>query len=478
MLAAVSRGKILDMRLQAALVALSLLPPLVAQGDRYELGLRLRAFERELATTKDQDARRAAFAELNRAVQKFFSMDMRGVATAVEEAVWALRKSAPTADERFARSLQLQFQARMAPTSDGTLAFTVLPAYPAERPATTKYSIQVGIAGEPFQPIVDTELGALPWTSDLPLRGLPPGDHTVRWRIQANGKELVVREQGLSLAKDLTARLALLVARDEAERERSTMEAATERFLVRLLQSMQKQRPEETILPGNRLLLECEALAKLAEGATFYDRSRTGQFWLQVPTGKSTATVRLVVPANVEKATSSVPLVLALHGAGGSENLFCDGYGDGAIVPLCAQRGWILCTPRVNGFASGDLPALIDALATRYPIDKDRVFILGHSMGAMATVTSVMKSPSRFAAAAPISGGGGVRKSEALSKLPFFVAAGGTDFGKDGSASLQQQLLKAGVTSTYHEYPDVEHLAVVQVALPDVFAFFDEHAKR
>jgi predicted peptidase len=99
-------------------------------------------------------------------------------------------------------------------------------------------------------------------------------------------------------------------------------------------------------------------------------------------------------------------------------------------------------------------------------------------MGAMATVTSVMKSPNRFAAVAPISGGGGVRKSEALAKLPFFVAAGGTDFGKSGSEALHQQLVKAGVTSTYHEYPDVEHLAVVQIALPEVFAFFDEHAKR
>ena len=202
-------------------------------------------------------------------------------------------------------------------------------------------------------------------------------------------KEIAVREQALSLAADLATRLAALVARDEADRERNTIEACTERHLVRLLQSMQKERPEETILPGNRLLAECEALAALKDGATYYDRKRTGQFWLQVPTGKSAATVRLVVPDTAAKAAAPVPLVLALHGAGGSENLFCDGYGDGAIVPLCEQRGWILCTPKVAGFGSGDLPALIDALASRYPVDKARVFIVGHSMGAMATVTKI-----------------------------------------------------------------------------------------
>ena len=35
----------------------------------------------------------------------------------------------------------------------------------------------------------------------------------------------------------------------------------------------------------------------------------------------------------------------------------------------------------------------------------------------------------------------------------------------------------AGANAAWRLYPSVEHLAIVQVALPDVFAFFDEHAR-
>ena len=44
---------------------------------------------------------------------------------------------------------------------------------------------------------------------------------------------------------------------------------------------------------------------------------------------------------------------------------------------------------------------------------------------------------------------------------------------------MDETLRQGGVASIrLREYPDTEHLAVVQVALPEVFAFFDETAKR
>jgi len=461
------------------LLALGLvLTPAFAQVDRYELGLRLRAFERELALASDPLALRAAFVAMNDAVQSFFRMDLRGVALGVEAAHWQLQQTAPSPEERFARSLQMTLAARLLSTGEGTLQFTCKSVYPEPKPEGKKLQLLVAILGIDKLPRISVTLDELPLNKELPLAHLPPGDHTLQWRICENGKDLVVREQGLSLAKDLDARLALLLERDQQTVERTTIEAATERHLTRMLQGMTKQRSEETILPGERLLRECEALAKIAEATPYYQKERVGQFWLRVPTGKGTTTIRLVVPPPVATATELIPLVLALHGAGGSENLFCDGYGDGAIVKLCAQRGFILCAPRVAGFGGSDLPALIETLATRYPIDRKHVFIIGHSMGAMATIEAVMQTPACFAAAAAISGGGVVKKSAALAKLPFFVAAGSADFGKGASEKLHQKLQAAGINSSWHEYPDVEHLSIVQIALPDVFTFFDQQLQR
>jgi hypothetical protein len=39
---------------------------------------------------------------------------------------------------------------------------------------------------------------------------------------------------------------------------------------------------------------------------------------------------------------------------------------------------------------------------------------------------------------------------------------------------LHRSLSAAGVTSEYHDFPNVEHLVIVQAAINDVFRFFDQ----
>ena len=44
---------------------------------------------------------------------------------------------------------------------------------------------------------------------------------------------------------------------------------------------------------------------------------------------------------------------------------------------------------------------------------------------------------------------------------------------------VMAMMLKAGVrTVEYREYPEVEHMMIVPIALPEVFALFDRAAKR
>lgn len=451
--------------------------------DRYELGLRLRAFERALDATPEPQLRKAAFAELDRAVQAFFGLDFAGVATAVARAHAALAGKPATAASAFEERAWLFAERRLLDPAAGPAKLELrelpLPRSRDDDDGPTAESLDpvpadlelVVLAQGGARELVRTRVADRPQSLDLPVQDLPEGDHALPWRLVRGDRVLAARELHLSLAKDCDRRLAAL----DRETERDDLEARTGTFLARQLTSMTRARREETVLPGERLLRDAEALTTLAADATYYDDARTGQHWLVVPTEKGAVTVRLCVPA--AKRDGDRPLVFALHGAGGSENLFCDGYGDGAIVRLCEQRNWLLCAPRSAGMTGVDVPALLDALDARYAIDRRRVFLVGHSMGAMQGLAQVTRSPKTFAGAALLSGGGGVRRTADLARLPFFVAAGSRDFGRGGSKGLHDALRRLEVRSDYREYEDVEHLAVVQVALPDVFAFFDACAK-
>ena len=80
---------------------------------------------------------------------------------------------------------------------------------------------------------------------------------------------------------------------------------------------------------------------------------------------------------------------------GGSENMFFDAYGAGLAARLCEERGWILAAPRVSPFG---LPAeaLLEGLHARLPFDRDRVLLMGHSMGAGVGQRLVAKAPDAF----------------------------------------------------------------------------------
>ena len=192
--------------------------------------------------------------------------------------------------------------------------------------------------------------------------------------------------------------------------------------------------------------------------------------------GDSEKWLRLRAPA-VAAHRQPLPLVLALHGAGGSENMFFDSYGDGKIVRLCDERGWLLAAPRAGlGYTGYQLDDLVDAIDRLYPVDRNALFIVGHSMGAGGATALTGAARGKPTAVAALGGGRGVRDAVNYQGVPFFVAAGSHDFGRPGAMQLAASLEAGGVETHYRDYENVEHLAIVQVALDDVFQFFDSLA--
>jgi pimeloyl-ACP methyl ester carboxylesterase len=222
-----------------------------------------------------------------------------------------------------------------------------------------------------------------------------------------------------------------------------SLESESARDRITLLKDLAAETVPESDVPAAKRCGEAKEMLKLlADGKPYFTFDRPGDHWVTVPTGEKGKTLtrcRLFVPEKLD-AKKPVPLVLALHGAGGSENLFFEGYGAGHIVKLCKDRGWLLVAPG-SGLGFGLTPTppfgdIIDELAKRYPVDAKRIYIVGHSMGASMTVDAIQKNPGKFAAAACLGGAGSIRKAEAFDGLPLFVGVGDKDFALKSSKAL------------------------------------------
>lgn len=467
----------------AAVALLALATPVFAQADRYELGQRMKAFEAAWDAHPDAAARKRAVAGVGKVTQQFFAFQFGEAGRTLDEARFALESDKPASDDlKWATSLYPDVPKRLVSGDELTVNLKAFYPVKSKRPDGLSVRFAVG-AGKPVTVTADR----LPQKVSVPLP--PAGDERRREDLTLTMEVLLADKPVLKRALlvsviDAVETLAERLPAEAKVVKPPTLESASIVERAELLKDLAKGAIPETDVPAAKRLAEAVLMGRTTKvGQAYFTADRPGDHWVTVPTGdKDTTACRLFVPKGLD-AKTPVPLVIALHGAGGSENLFFEGYGAGHIVKLCEKRGWLLVSPRC-GLAfglGGSAPVgeIIDKLAERYPIDPKRVFVVGHSMGAAGAVDAVQKYPGRFAAAAALGGGGRVRKPEALSDLPVFVGVGEQDFARKNAKALHIALTDGKAKHvTFKEYPDVEHLLVVREALGDVFDLFDKLAKR
>ena len=176
----------------------------------------------------------------------------------------------------------------------------------------------------------------------------------------------------------------------------------------------------------------------------------------------------LSLPENYSDSKKKFPLMLFLHGVGergtdvnkvklhGPPRLIAEGkdYDFIVVSPQCPPDKWW------NDVSDG-LNKLVDNIVANYNVDPDRLYITGLSMGGFGTWDMITKYPDKFAAAAPICGGGNsYLAKERLGKLPIWVFHG----AKDGTVSIDKskemvEALKANGNSNYKFtiYPEAGH---------------------
>src|SRR6185312_957721 len=110
-------------------------------------------------------------------------------------------------------------------------------------------------------------------------------------------------------------------------------------------------------------------------------------------------------------STQRWPLILFLHGAGerGTNVWLVAKHGPPKIDTTMTNFPFIVVSPQCpDGKAWSDdvLLALLDQVEAKYRVDTHRVYLTGLSLGGFGTWSLGLHHPERFAAIAPICGGG------------------------------------------------------------------------
>lgn len=196
---------------------------------------------------------------------------------------------------------------------------------------------------------------------------------------------------------------------------------------------------------------------------------RSGDCWHALPLAEDLSLpARIFVPESA-LAKDAMPLLIALHGAGGNEHLFMEAYGAGAIRRLAQEHGFAVVSPLAAPMMDLGLAfdTIVDAMEQLYSIDESRIYVIGHSLGAALTGGMCSVRGERIAAACWLAGASYARASRLP---PTLVIAAELDSivppaRIEPAVKLAQN---AGLDVEYRVVPDFGHTLVVGYALGDV----------
>ena len=130
-----------------------------------------------------------------------------------------------------------------------------------------------------------------------------------------------------------------------------------------------------------------------------------------------------------------MPLIIQLHGAGergngGEELSLVDVHGFSKLIKE-AEYPCIFVMPQCpkNDYWAvrvESILAFIEQLKAEYPVDEDRIYLTGLSMGGFGTWFTATARPDMFAAIAPVCGGGMAWAAKNLT-MPIWVFHGAED---------------------------------------------------
>lgn len=197
-----------------------------------------------------------------------------------------------------------------------------------------------------------------------------------------------------------------------------------------------------------------------------------------------------------ESGTNAWPLMMFLHGAGergtnvnkvavhGPPKLVKEGKKDFPFVLVSPQ------CPEGRNWRDDELLALLDYIIAKHNVDTNRIYLTGLSMGGYGTWSLGTKYPERFAAIAPICGGGeqipillaNPQKKAALRSMGVWAFTGAKDFlvPVEESQRMTNALMRAGCKDVkLTVYPEAGHDSWTQAYTePEIWNWFLAHKRK
>lgn len=220
-----------------------------------------------------------------------------------------------------------------------------------------------------------------------------------------------------------------------------------------------------------------QVLLQIDNGESGAKQDVNVRFWLYLPTG-------------YDSQIEASPLLLFLHGAGerGDDLNRVKLHGPPKLISDGRSLPFVVVSPQHPGtrhwskdpWSVETLSALLDHIDAKYNVDKCRFYVTGLSMGGYGTWRLVAAHPGRFAAAAPICGGGDDEHVEQLKNLPIWAFHGEDDETvpfSDGK-KMVDAVNAAGGNAKLTAYPGIGHDSWTRTyENPKLYDWFLEHRR-
>lgn len=212
------------------------------------------------------------------------------------------------------------------------------------------------------------------------------------------------------------------------------------------------------------------------------DNMKTGQ----LPRSFQGRKYWLHLPESYPESDKHYPLMIFLHGAGerGKNLRIVKRHGPPKLVEKGKEFPFIIVSPQCperQWWKVAELEALLEWVLSRNRVDEDRIYLTGLSMGGFGTWEWAIESPHRFAAVAPICGGGDPAEVHVIKHLPVWAFHGAKDplVPLEESEEMVDALKACGGNVKFTVYPEAGHDSWSKAYEdPELYEWFLSHKRK